>query len=106
MKSKTQINVGVHFWLIHNIAPVAQSVSALYLYDSMESKRCGGCEFEPHLGQKIFLFQVLNIKVMKSWARNNNDPNLSHALNVLTHAFYAFISFDENSKIEIIDSLL
>ena len=25
-------------------APVAQSVSALYLYD-----RCGGCEFEPHL---------------------------------------------------------
>ena len=43
---------------------------------------------------------------MKSWARNNNDPNLSHALNVLTHAFYAFISFDENSKIENIDSLL
>ena len=36
------------------LAPVAQSVSALYLYDSIESKRCGGCEFEPHLGQKIF----------------------------------------------------
>ena len=38
----------------HKLAPVAQSVSALYLYGSKAPKRCGGCEFEPHLGQKYF----------------------------------------------------
>ena len=37
------------------LAPVAQSVSALYLYGSKAPKKCGGCEFEPHLGQKHFL---------------------------------------------------
>ena len=30
-------------------APVAQSVSAPYLYSSIRPKLCGGCEFEPHL---------------------------------------------------------
>ena len=39
----------------NKLAPVAQSVSALYLYGSKAPKKCGGCEFEPHLGQKHFL---------------------------------------------------
>ena len=37
-------------------APVAQSVSARYLYDSIEP--CRGCEFEPHLGQVSFIRNV------------------------------------------------
>ena len=41
-----------HF-LLELAAPVAQSVSARYLYDSIEP--CRGCEFEPHLGQLSFV---------------------------------------------------
>ena len=35
-------------------APVAQSVSAPYLYSSIRPKLCGGCEFEPHLEHFLF----------------------------------------------------
>lgn len=35
-------------------APVAQSVSARYLYSSTKAKQCRGCEFEPHLEHTAF----------------------------------------------------
>ena len=38
---------------IHNV-PVAQSVSARYLYSST-CEKCRGCEFEPHLGQYFWM---------------------------------------------------
>ena len=38
---------------VHNV-PVAQSVSARYLYSST-SEKCRGCEFEPHLEQFVLL---------------------------------------------------
>lgn len=36
------------------LAPVAQSVSARYLYSSTEAEQCRGCEFEPHLEHSAF----------------------------------------------------
>ena len=42
----------------HICAPVAQSVSAPYLYSSIRPKLCGGCEFEPHLEHGILFFSI------------------------------------------------
>ena len=45
---------------IHNV-PVAQSVSARYLYSST-CEKCRGCEFEPHLEQWFLVQTVLLYK--------------------------------------------
>ncbi len=38
--------------------PVAQSVSAWYLYDSAVAEKCRGCEFEPHLENPLNYLRI------------------------------------------------
>ena len=61
VKFLPHLQVMPHYYL----SPVAQSVSARYLYVSTDTiEQCRGCEFEPHLGNPLLPPSMLSYDFM------------------------------------------